>query len=46
MKEIGRTVYTKRDLTQTVLAVLLMVILIGASFWILRPFLLGSSGRR
>jgi len=30
----------KRDLTRTVLAVLLMMILIGASFWILRPFLL------
>ena len=29
-----------RDLTRTVLAVLLMAILIGASFWILRPFLL------
>ena len=31
---------TRRDLTQVVLAVLLMMILIGASFWILRPFLL------
>ncbi len=31
---------TSRDLTRTVLAVLLMLILIGASFWILRPFLL------
>ena len=30
----------QRDLTRTVLAVLLMMILIGASFWILRPFLL------
>ncbi len=30
----------QRDLTRTVLAVLLMVILIGASFWVLRPFLL------
>ena len=29
-----------RDLTRTVLAVLLLVILIGASFWVLRPFLL------
>jgi predicted PurR-regulated permease PerM len=29
-----------RDLTRTVLAVLLMAILIGASFWVLRPFLL------
>ena len=31
---------TQRDLTRTVLAVLLMVILIGASFWVLSPFLL------
>lgn len=31
---------TRRDLTQVVLAVLLMLMLIGASFWILRPFLL------
>lgn len=31
---------TQRDLTRTVLAVLLMAVLIGASFWILRPFLL------
>jgi predicted PurR-regulated permease PerM len=31
---------TQRDLTRTVLAVLLMALLIGASFWILRPFLL------
>jgi predicted PurR-regulated permease PerM len=30
----------RRDLTQVVLAVLLMMVLIGASFWILRPFLL------
>jgi predicted PurR-regulated permease PerM len=29
-----------RDLTRTVLAVLLMLVLIGASVWILRPFLL------
>jgi len=31
---------TQGDLTRTVLAVLLMVMLIGASFYILRPFLL------
>jgi predicted PurR-regulated permease PerM len=31
---------TPRDLTRTVLAVLLMAILASASFWILRPFLL------
>jgi predicted PurR-regulated permease PerM len=30
----------RSDLTRTVLAVLLMFMLIGASFWILRPFLL------
>ena len=30
----------RRDLTRTVLAVLLIGILIGASFWVLRPFLL------
>jgi predicted PurR-regulated permease PerM len=30
----------RRDLTRTVLAILLMVLLIGASFWILRPFML------
>lgn len=30
---------TKQDLTRTVLAVLFIVGLIGASFWILRPFL-------
>ncbi len=34
--------YTRRDLTRTVLAVLLMVVLIGASFWVLRPFLLAT----
>jgi predicted PurR-regulated permease PerM len=36
----GPSPNTQRDLTRTVLAVLLMVILIGASFWILSPFLL------
>ncbi len=40
MKDVEKSAHTKRDLTQTVLAVLLMVILIAASFWILRPFLL------
>jgi predicted PurR-regulated permease PerM len=30
----------RRDLTRTVLAVLLIAVLIGASFWVLRPFLL------
>ncbi len=30
----------RRDLTRTVLVVLLIAILIGSSFWILRPFLL------
>ncbi len=40
MKNDEPTPYMRRDLTRTVLAVLLMAILIGASFWILRPFLL------
>jgi predicted PurR-regulated permease PerM len=40
MKNDRPSLYTKRDLTQTVLAVLLMVMLISASFWVLRPFLL------
>ncbi len=31
---------TRRDLTLTVLSVLLMLVLIGAAFWVLRPFLL------
>jgi predicted PurR-regulated permease PerM len=40
MKNDRPSLYAKRDLTQTVLAVLLMVMLISASFWVLRPFLL------
>ncbi|HEY1459426.1 MAG TPA: AI-2E family transporter YdiK [Casimicrobiaceae bacterium] len=36
------TPYTPRDLTRTVLAVLLMFILIAGTFWVLRPFLLAS----
>jgi predicted PurR-regulated permease PerM len=32
--------FSGRDLTRTVLAVLLIAMLIGASFWVLRPFLL------
>src|SRR5262245_17881694 len=32
----------QRDLMRTVLAVLLLLILIAASFWILRPFLLSA----
>ena len=32
--------FSGRDLTRTVLAVLLIAILIAASFWVLRPFLL------
>jgi predicted PurR-regulated permease PerM len=40
MKSEMPTPSSQRDLTRTVLAVLLLVILIGASFWILRPFLL------
>jgi predicted PurR-regulated permease PerM len=42
MTEDGIGPSTPRDLTRTVLAVLLMGILIGASFWILRPFLLAT----
>ena len=34
------TVEARRDLARTVLAVLLIGVLIAASFWILRPFLL------
>src|SRR3569623_241964 len=34
------TPLARRDLTLTVLSVLLMLVLIGAVFWILRPFLL------
>jgi predicted PurR-regulated permease PerM len=41
MNSDGSAPRTQRgDLTRTVLAVLLMALLIGASFWILRPFLL------
>src|SRR6266436_1601733 len=40
MKDDGLISNARGDLTRTVLAVLLMVILIGASFWVLRPFLL------
>ncbi len=35
-----RAAATRSDLTRTVLAVLLIAVLIGGSFWILRPFLL------
>lgn len=42
MTDGGPSPNTQRDLTRTVLAVLLMAILIGASFWILRPFLLAT----
>lgn len=40
MNDIAPVPSQRADLTRTVLAVLLMVILMGASFWILRPFLL------
>jgi predicted PurR-regulated permease PerM len=36
------TATTRRDLTRTVLSVLLIGVLIAASFWVLRPFLLAS----
>jgi len=35
-------VMVRGDLTRTVLSVLLIAVLIGASFWILRPFLLAT----
>ena len=38
----ARAANVRGDLTRTVLSVLLIAILIGASFWILRPFLLAS----
>ena len=34
------TTVPRSDLTRTVLAILLMLVLVGGSFWILRPFLL------
>ena len=37
---VGPNPNMRHDLTRTVLAVLLMAILMGARFWILRPFLL------
>src|SRR5215471_4707616 len=40
MADTGLASATRRDLTRTVLAVLLIAILIGGSFYILRPFLL------
>jgi predicted PurR-regulated permease PerM len=40
MTDGGANPNIRRDLTRTVLAILLMLILIGTSFWILRPFLL------
>jgi predicted PurR-regulated permease PerM len=36
------TTVPRADLTRTVLAILLMAMLIGGSFWILRPFLLSA----
>jgi predicted PurR-regulated permease PerM len=40
MTDSAPTPATRRDLTRTVLSVLLIGVLIAASFWILRPFLL------
>jgi predicted PurR-regulated permease PerM len=37
-----RTTAVRGDLTRTVLSVLLIAILIGGSFWVLRPFLLAA----
>lgn len=38
----SRTSMVRDDLTRTVLSVLLIAVLISASFWVLRPFLLAS----
>lgn len=40
MNKDASTASARGELTRTVLAVLLIAILIGASFWVLRPFLL------
>ena len=40
-RELAVTV-ARRDLTRTLLAVTLLAVLIAASFWILRPFLLAT----
>jgi predicted PurR-regulated permease PerM len=40
MPPLPATTGTRRDLTRTVLAILLIAMLIGGTFWILRPFLL------
>lgn len=40
MNDIAPMIVDRRDLTRSVLAILLMAVLIGTSFWILRPFLL------
>ena len=40
MNDAAPTIVAGRDLARSVLAVLLMAVLIGTSFWILRPFLL------
>jgi predicted PurR-regulated permease PerM len=40
MTDSAATSNVRGDLTRTVLAILLMLVLIAASFWILRPFLL------
>ena len=40
MNDAAPVTVVSRDLTRNVLAILLMGVLIGASFWVLRPFLL------
>ena len=40
MANTAPTTVQRPDLTRTVLAILLMIVLVGGSFWVLRPFLL------
>src|SRR5690348_13651571 len=40
MNDVTQKTPVTRDLTRSVLAILLMGVLIGTSFWVLRPFLL------
>ncbi len=42
MNDSVPTTLVSRDLTRSVLAILLIATLIGASFWVLRPFLLST----
>ena len=42
MANLAPTTVPRPDLTRTLLAILLMIALVGGSFWILRPFLLST----